>query len=290
MKYLYFFIALSFGLSSCVKNNPLPVWLEINKWTLNSNGATGINDPKVLTHNFSDVWVYVDGKVIGVFEVPCKIPVLASGNCKVLLYPAIKNNGLASAKKIYPFAEPFETTLQLNEGETYVFNPVTRYDANTKFSIEDFESNTVTIEKETVYSSPDLDLQIQNNPSVGNWGNYGHLSLNTIDSLWIGLLPELVLPKSGAEVYLEFDYKNTSSILTGMIERQIGGSTVDHGGYTAIRQKLEELQWKRIYIDLKDVVSNTPNGITYRQYLKMSLDSGLSSSDVYIDNIKVIHF
>ena len=290
MKYLYFFVALSFGLSGCVKNNPLPVWLEINKWTLNSNGAIGVNDPKELTHNFSDVWVYVDGKVIGVFEVPCKIPVLISGNCKVSLYPAIKNNGLAAVKKIYPFAEPFETTLQLTEGETYVFNPITRYNTNTKFSIEDFEGSSVTIEKETVYSSPGLELQIQNNPSIGSWGNYGHLSLNTIDSLWIGLLPELTLPKSGAEVYLEFDYKNTSSILTGMIERQIGGSTVDHGGYTAIRQKPEELQWKKIYIDLKDVVSNTPNGITYRQYLKMSLDSGLSSSDVYIDNIKVIHF
>lgn len=289
MKYLYFFVVLSFGLSGCVKNNPLPVWLEINQWTLNSN-PNSVNDPGALTHNFSDVWVYVDGKVIGVFEVPCKIPVLASGNCKVLLYPAIKNNGLASAKKIYPFAEPFETTLQLTEGETYVFNPVTRYDTNTKFWIEDFESNSIKIEKETVNSSPGLNLQIQNNPSEGNWGYYGHLSLNTTDSLWIGVMPALVLPKSGAEVYLEFDYKNTSSILTGMIELQLGGGTQDHGGYTAIRQKLEELQWKRIYIDLKDVVSNTPNGITYRQYLKMRLDSGLSSSDVYIDNIKVIHF
>ncbi len=289
MKYLYFFVVLSFGLSGCVKNNPLPVWLEINQWTLTSN-PNSVNEPGALTHNFSDVWVYVDGKVIGVFEVPCKIPVLVSGNCKVSLYPAIKNNGLAAVKKIYPFAEPFETTLQLTEGETYVFNPVTRYNTNTKFSIEDFESNTVTIEKETVYSSPNLNLQIQNNPSEGNWGNYGYLSLNTIDSLWIGILPELILPKSGAEVYLEFDYKNTNSILTGIIERQIGGSNVDHGGYTAIRQKLENLQWKRIYIDLKDVVSNTPNGYAYRQYLKMSLDSGLSSSEVYIDNIKVIHF
>lgn len=289
MKYLYFFVLLSFGLSSCVKNNPLPVWLEINNWTLSAN-PNSANSPGALTHNFSEAWVYVDGKVIGVFEVPCKIPVLASGNCKVSLYPAIKNNGMASAKKIYPFAEPFETTMQLTAGETYVFNPVTRYDANTQFWIEDFETNSIKIEKETVYSSPNLNLQIQNNPSVGSWGNYGHLSLNTTDSLWVGVMPSLVLPKSGAEVYLEFDYKNTSSILTGMIELQLGGGTADHGGYTAIRQKLEELQWKKIYIDLKDVVSNTPNGYMYRQYLKMSLDAGLSSSDVYIDNIKVIHF
>ncbi|WP_343631499.1 hypothetical protein [Fluviicola sp.] len=286
MKYLYFFVLLSFGLSSCVKNNPLPVWLEINQWTLNSNPNSAMS-PGALTHNFSDVWVYVDGKVIGVFEVPCKIPVLVSGNCKVQLFPAIRNNGLSVAKKIYPFAKAFETTLELNPGETYTFNPVTSYEANTHFDIEDFESSSLTLEKETVNSSPNLNLQI---PTNGPWGNYGYLSLNTTDSLWIGLLPELTLPKSGAEVYLEFDYKNTSSILTGMIERQVSGNTVDHGGYTANKQSPDNLQWKKIYIDLKDVVSNTPNGIKYRQYLRMHLDAGLSSGEVSIDNIKVVHF
>ena len=134
MKYLYFFVLLSFGLSSCVKNNPLPVWLEINEWTLNANPTPG-DPPGALTHNFSDVWVYIDGKIIGVFEVPCKIPALVSGSCKVTLYPAFKNNGLASTKKIYPFAEPYEITMDLKEGETYSFNPTTRYYSNTQFWI-----------------------------------------------------------------------------------------------------------------------------------------------------------
>ncbi len=288
MKYLYFFVLLSFGLSSCVKNNPLPVWLEINTWTLNSNPNSNPS-PGELTHNFSDVWVYIDGKVIGVFEVPCKIPVLASGNCKVTLYPAMKNNGLASTKKIYPFAEPFETTLELTEGETYTFNPTTRYFANTKFTIEDFEGSSLSITKDETYSSPNLELQVENNSAIGPWGNYGHLALNTSDSLWIGVMNALTLPKSGAEVYLEFDYKNTNSILTGMIEMQTGGSTVDHGGFTVSRQT-SDVKWKKIYIDLKDVVSNTPNGYQYKQYLRVLLDSGLSSSDVFIDNIKVVHF
>lgn len=288
MKYLYFFVLLSFGLSSCVKNNPLPVWLEINKWTLNSNpDSDPNNNPGALTHNFTDVWVYIDGKVIGVFEVPCKIPVLVSGSCKVTLYPAMRNNGMASTKKIYPFAEPFETTKDLVEGETYTFNPTTRYFSNTKFWIEDFEGSTVQIVKDANVSSPNLNMDIESN---GPWGNYGHLSLNTVDSLWIGVTdPALPLPKSGAEVYLEFDYKNTNSIQTGMLEIQSSGTVVDHGGYTASRQ-IADVQWKKIYIDLKDVVSNTPNAFFYRQYLTILLNEGLSSSEVFIDNIKVVHF
>lgn len=288
MKYLYFFVLLSFGLSSCVKNNPLPVWLEINNWTLNSNPGSNPS-PGELTHNFSDVWVYIDGKIIGVFEVPCKIPVLVSGNCKITLYPTIKNNGLAATKKIYPFVEPFETTLQLNEGETYTINPSTRYFSNTKFTIEDFEGSSLSIAKDETYSSPNLELQVENNSAVGPWGNYGHLSLNTTDNLWIGVMNALTLPKGGAEVYLELDYKNTNSILTGMIEMQVGGTTADHGGFTVASQT-SDVKWKKIYIDLKDVVSNTPNGYQYKQYLKVLLDSGLTSSDVFIDNIKVVHF
>ncbi len=288
MKYLYFFVLLSFGLSSCVKNNPLPVWFEINNWTLNANPNPDTPTGE-LTNNFSDVWVYVDGKVIGVFELPCKIPVLVSGNCKVTLYPAIKNNGIASTKKIYPFLEPFETTLDLAEGETYTFNPTTRYYSNTKFWIEDFESSTIKFVKDVSVSSPNLDLEVETNSAIGPWGSYGHLSLNTTDSLWVGVTDQMLLPKSGAEVYLEFDYKNTNSILTGMLEMQVGGTIVDHGGYTASRQK-SDVKWKKIYIDLKEVVSNTPNAFFYKQYLRTLLDPGVNSSEVYIDNIKVVHF
>ncbi len=284
MKYLYFFVLLSFGLSSCVKNNPLPVWLEINNWTLNANPVPG-DPPGALTHNFSDVWVYIDGKVIGVFEVPCKIPVLVSGSCKVALYPAFKNNGLASTKKIYPFTEPYEVTMDLAEGETYTFNPTTRYYSNTQFWIEDFDDNTVKLIKDATVSTAEMTVESSNGP----WGNYGHIALNSAQSLWVGITePALSLPKSGAEVYLEFDYKNTNSILTGMIEIQ-NGAQVDHGGFTVSKQT-SDVKWKKIYIDLKDVVSNTPSGVSYKQYLRMLLDEGLSSSEVYIDNIKVVHF
>ena len=291
MKYLYFFVLLAFGLSGCVKNNPKPVWLEINNWTLtaNPNPSTQPNtDPGALTHNFSDVWVYIDGKVMGVFEVPCKIPVLVSGTCKIILMPTIRNNGVAVTKKAYPFMQQFETTLDLVEGETYTINPTTYYASSTTFHIEDFESNSVTIEKDASVSSPNLNLQVENEPSIAQWGRYGHLALDATNNLWIGVLPALGLPKGGRQVYLEVDYRSTNTILTGMLEYQVSGNIIDHDGYSIARQTTSDLKWKKIYIDLRDVVSNTPSGFSYKQYLRMLLDNDLSSSDVYIDNIKVV--
>nr|WP_294859439.1 hypothetical protein [uncultured Fluviicola sp.] len=290
MKYLYIFILLSFGLSGCVKNNPLPVYLEINNWTLSSNPNSGVlpnTDPKVLTQNFSDVWVYIDGKIIGVFEVPCKIPVLVSGSCKVTLYPAIRNNGISATKKIYPFVEPFENTLELTPGETYTFNPITRYNSNTQFWIEDFDESTVKIAPDA--SASNADMNVEGNSAIGPWDNYGHIALNTTDSLWIGVTSDfLYLPKSGAEVYMEVDYRNTNSILTGLVSYAAGVAT-DHPN-VSMNAQTSDVQWKKIYIDLKDIVSNTASANNYKAYLRTLLDAGLSSSDVYIDNIKIVHF
>ena len=290
MKYLYIFVLLSFGLSSCVKNNPLPVYLEINNWTLNSNPDSGVlpnTDPGVLTQNFSDVWVYIDGKIIGVFELPCKIPVLVSGSCKVTLYPAVKNNGISATKKIYPFVEPFESTLELTPGDTYTFNPITRYYSTTEFWIEDFDESTVKIAPDASVSN--ADLNVESNSAIGPWGSYGHIALNSSDSLWVGVTSDfLYLPKSGAEVYLEVNYKNTNSVLTGLVSYASGVAT-DHPNIS-MNAQTSDVQWKKIYIDLKDIVSNTASANNYKAYFRTLLDAGLSSSDVYIDNIKIVHF
>ncbi|MNJ97371.1 hypothetical protein D3C87_151150 [compost metagenome] len=285
MRYLYIFVLLSFGLSSCVKNNPSPIWLDISKWTLNSNPNSSVN-PGQLTQNFTDVWVYIDGSVIGVFELPCKIPVLVSGSCKVTLYPTIRNNGISATKKIYPFVEPYEKTMDLVAGETYTINPVTRYYSETKFWVEDFENSTIKLTPDPISNAS---LLVENNSTIGSWGYYGHIPLTSADSLWVALSTDVMyLPKSGAEVYLEVNYKNTSSILTGIIS-YISGSGSDNPNISMNAQSSDAV-WKKIYIDLKDIVSNTPSATYYRPYFRTLLDSGLSSGDVYIDNIKVVHF
>ena len=136
MKTLLFFTIFILTLSSCVKNNPDPSWLEVNEWTLlqntNSQYPTG-----ELTHNFTDAWVLVDDKIIGVFEVPFKIPILRSGKVNIKIIPAIRNNGIAATKKIYPFVERYEINTELVQNQTLVLNPTTQYVNVTKFWLED---------------------------------------------------------------------------------------------------------------------------------------------------------
>ena len=55
-------------------------------------------------------------------------------------------------------------------------------------------------------------------------------------------------------------------------------------------QKDSEKKWKKIYIDLKEIISYSTNYNLFEQYLEAELDSGQVSTDIYIDNIKLVYF
>lgn len=276
--------------SGCVKNNPLPVYIEIDSWQLETNNVTtGENFPGELTQNLTDAWVYVDEKLVGVFELPCKIPVLVEGNKKIQIYPTIRNNGISATKKIYPFLEPFIEYKDFTPGSTVSVQPKTKYYTNAKFWIEDFESATVKIETNESTSTASLIRESLSSISIS--GSYGKISLNSTENSWTGYTDELILPKGGKEIYLEIDYRNTNSLITGVraIDED-AGTTTDNPNIALNAQDASTVKWKKIYIELKEIVSFSVLADKFRQYLVADLDEGSTSEVIYIDNIKVVYF
>ena len=273
-------------LTSCVKNNPKPAWIKIEKWQLEANpllsGAEG-----ELYNNFSDAWVYVDNKIVGVFELPIKLPILLEGNKEIVIFPAIRNNGIAKAKKIYPFVESFKVTVNLVKGETINLTPVTRYSSLTKFTfVEDFESASI---KFTTDPNSNASISQVAHTDPGRTGYCGHVALNQVDSLWTGVTHDAMeLPKQGAEVYFEIEYKNTNDVLTGVLAVTLPGTIKTHP-YIRLNKQSNPV-WKKTYIDLKEIVSYSTDADYFEQFLQMVVDPSATSTDVYIDNIKVIHF
>lgn len=292
MKYLSILFGGLFILSSCVKNNPEPVWLELNQWTLEVN-PTATDDAGELTQNLSDAWVYVDNKLIGCFELPCKIPVLVSGeNIRVQIYPTIRNNGIAATKKIYPFMEPIDVTVDLTAGQTYTPNMKTMYKSNVKFPfIEDFSSpSQIKLdESDDAISTAVFELGNDDNYALNPGNDYGHIIFTSANTLYEAQsTDELYLPGSGAEVYLEIDYRNSNSLLTGLV--QYGTTYKVHPNVSLNAQDVSTWKWKKIYIDLREIASYATNVDYFKLYFKGLLDDGLGASDIYIDNIKVVHF
>jgi len=285
MKGLLCFLVSLFLLSGCVKNNPDPVWLKITPWTLVGNPDL-VNVEGELSQNFSDAWVYVNDKIIGVFELPVKIPVLESGTCNIKIYPAVRNNGISSTKKMYPFVKRYELTAELIPNSTFTIDPVTMYDSNTQFWIEDFEDAAVKINTDQ-YSADTM--LVGTDPAIMKWNRYGISTLNAIDSTWIAYTSEgLALPK-GQEVYLELDYYNTNSMVTGVLAI-VGGVPQNNIHVRLNAQKLSEVRWKKMYIDLREIVSNSAGANTFLISLQAALDEENSEGIIILDNIKVVHF
>jgi hypothetical protein len=281
------YVTFVFLQSGCVKNNPAPVFIEINTWSLVSNPES-LESPGALTQNFDNAWVYIDDKLIGVFELPCTVPVILDGTKKVRIYPAIRNNGQQSSKKIYPFVTPFETTETFVAGNTYTFNPITMYYKNVDFWIEDFES--ATIKFETVESVSNAELVRESLSEISAWGDYGHVALSSTENTWTGLsFGNQYLPV-GQEVYLEINYRNTTGISTALNAYDINDNLTERPNWLINKQEPSDLTWKKIYIDLRELVSYSTNADYFKQRLRCTLDSDKTEADVYIDNIKVVHF
>jgi hypothetical protein len=286
MKQLLFLLFVGLIASSCIKNNSDPAWLEVTKWSLVAN-PNSENQTGELTHNFSEAWVYIDDKIVGVFEVPFKIPILQSGNVNIKIYPAIKNNGIAATKKIYPFVEVFEVNANLMQNQTLTLNPITRYVSVTKFWIEDFEDPAVKI-----ITDPNSQTALSqgSDPFILEYGNnYGEVNLNLTDSTWVAFTEQLPYIQIGKEVYLEIDYYNTNALITGLIAIS-PSSVINNQNVQLNPQDPASVKWKKIYIDLKEVVSNSSAQADFRISFQALIDSNDSEGKIVLDNIKVVYF
>lgn len=292
MKHIFPIFGLIFLLSSCIKNNPDPVWIEINEWTLEVN-PNSVNSPGVLTENISDAWVYVDNELVGVFEVPCNIPVIYSGEKTIRIYPAILNNGISATKAIYPFLDDYVVVAELVENETITIDPVTRYKTNCKFWIDDFDAAGNKITDDAPGSDPNMinttDALVLD-PAI-NGNAFGRISLNSTDDSWVGYSVStdvLELPK-GQDVYLEIDYHNTNRMTTGLLAVSPSG-TVDNPNIQLNPQDDSEVEWKKIYIELREIISASASGAYFQLSFQALLDEGDTEGEVNVDNIKVVYF
>ncbi|MFK7783489.1 MAG: hypothetical protein AB8B56_00160 [Crocinitomicaceae bacterium] len=290
MKSVFFlWISLAFMVSSCIKNNPAPSWIEIKEWQLvsNPNSASSAGE---LRHNITDVQVVINNKFIGIFEVPCKVPVLTSGESIIRLLPVIRNNGISATKKVYPFLEPYELDTLLVKNGTISINPSTRYFENLDFWIEDFENATSAITQD---QGSAITIDQVSDPLIADMfsGNkFGRISLNQANDFWIGYTDDqtLVLPK-GQDVYMEIDFHNTNRIKTGLLA--IGPNGIKENPNIQLNTQDEaEVVWKKVYIDLREIVSSSQDA----EYFELTFEAILDESDVTgvvnLDNIKLIHF
>ncbi|MFT5824221.1 MAG: hypothetical protein ACI8ZM_005487 [Crocinitomix sp.] len=286
IKNLLFITLFSSFLIGCKQDDITPSWLAIDSFTLTTNLETqGAN-----SHGISDAWIFMDGRSLGVFELPCKIPVLDEGEHNFIIFAGIKNNGISSTRIRYPFYNSFETLGTLALNDTLHLSPTTTYKSGTTFSFnEDFEDPGIGFVK-----GPTSDTSIvfiEDEEIVKYGAKCGAIFLTNPDSVFAGsTMSSMVLPKA-ADVFMELDYKNNNSLAMGVIARFSDGSVSEHTPLIIMNAQPDgEEVWKKIYIDLKEDVSFEVGATSYEVYFLAVKDSELDEARIYIDNVKVVHY
>lgn len=286
-KYTLLFITISVLISSC-KEDITASWLKIDKIDLNTNATTeGVN-----SHDIADAWVYMDNQPLGVFELPCEIPILDEGEHDFVIFAGIKSNGINATRIRYPFYKPTEFTLTLTKGETVSYTPSVSYKSDLAYiTREDFEDTGIILSPNTQYDTSKIQIISKTNyPDIVEYGdNCGKMTLTSLDTI-VQVFTDLTTGIPQGQVFMELDYMNTNTFAVGLITQTASTYTNNNPFIQINSQDDNDLKWKKIYLDLTEYLNYLSNPVYFEYYIVSSLDSGKSEAVVYLDNIKIVHY
>jgi len=267
-----YFIILIFIFISCNKEEEIPSYIGINDFNLTSNSSFGEN-----TENITDVWIYIDENLQGVYEIPVTFPVLNKGLQNIRIKAGVKANGIASTRIQYPFYTSYLDTVELVENETINILPSFSYNSSFDAIVEDFESSGTIIDS-TINS--EIDFTIQQN----NSNHYGYALIEEPNINFEISTQELILPQQGAPVYLEIDYKSSTEFLVGMY--------INYSQDVVRRDLLwvtPKQEWNKIYINLTQTVSESIGAESFKVFLNMRRNEPSLSEEINFDNLKILY-
>lgn len=291
--YVLLGILTIFGLLICqgcykfTGTQTVPAYISINDIKVQTNYSEEGSSSSSIT----DVWVYVDDQLIGVYELPAMFPVLAEGKHKLEIRSGIKINGISSTRVPYPFYDPivFSDYDFIPEQVHELGSLTTSYDADLTFQwMEDFEQPDISIDE---ISSSDTVIKRttpENNPEayLSVHSRYsGQISL-TEDKPEYGAISftSFSMPENpGAVVILEMDIKTNNLLSVGLLMR-----VYDEFNEIPLLILNYNDEWSKVYINLGPNISLNPNASDYKIIFRAGLETANETAQIYIDNLKIV--
>ena len=261
-----------------------------NKYEFKDLSTTYINTERIelissngqnLSHNITDLWLFIEDGYAGTFSLPAHIPVLESGKHRVSIYPGIRNYGIRSKPEIYTLLNEYKTELDLqSKNEITVIPKYTYKSTAISYMQENFESSSIFIYDLDSFRSSTI-IRSNLNARDGKYAGYGLLNSanRTIESSTNKIE---ISTSSKKSAYLEIDFISDTEMQIGLISIQ---------GNTSIKSYFLTLNatpdWKKIYIPLYEIIP-TQDGDTFQLAIKSELKSPASTAYFFIDNLKLI--
>jgi len=262
-------------------DEPIPSYIKIENIDKTTNPFTeGSNSAKI-----SDAWVFVNDQTIGIFELPCLVPVLQSGNAQVSIQAGIRVNGISALRFPNPFYRFYVTQTQLTPDSITTLEPVIGYfeDVNFAYRANFDDPSGITLEPT---ANSDTSIIVINDPARVFEGNGSAYAVLTRDSTVMSFQSTVVmnLPKNGRTVYLEMDYKVNGNFDVGLI------SITPTSSFSRASLTLNPTQgWNKVYVNLTENVSLATEATGYRLFFRAERTTGSQPLELFLDNLKVVY-
>jgi hypothetical protein len=279
-----FFLILLLAQTSCEKfsgDQTVPAYLKIDSIRLTTDYST----QGTAMHSITDAWVYIDGQLIGTFQLPARFPVLRQGTHTLSVFPGVKKDGIAATRVTYPFYQEITRNINFAADETLDLGTLsTTYFTKAKFIWkEDFDGLAISLDSTRVSTE-----KIKQTPSLSPFTleglHSGIVELDTIGATFEAVSHNtFVIPASG--VYLEMNFNINTSMIVGVYVTAFG--IVNQVPIMTLLPTNEK--WKKIYIDLTNLLNAYTGATKFRVFYYAKNNTG-DHYRILMDNIKVLSF
>lgn len=270
-------------LIACTKGDKVPAYVEIPAVTMTTTSGQGGATSKI-----TDAWVTVDERLIGVWELPARIPVLGEGRQVIGVTPAIKRNGAFDDRLRYPFYRTWSAEVELRREGTTAIAPTTSYIDQALVWQEGFEDpfslitaapgSQVQLQRFTPATNPEL-VFLENSPCAG-------LLLDATNR-YARIETDEDFVSYGGPTFLELDHRSDLLITVGIKYVASGIVRSEPFIYLPPTHRSDgTMPWNKVYVDLSPLFNTA---VSQRDiFIEAELPASRSEARIYLDNIKLL--
>jgi len=239
-----------------------------------------------------DVLVNFNGKSLGYWRLPSKIPLLPnySGSNNIQIIPCVRilNSSLTAAPYYFLEPVPKETFFEIEKEGEYTFKDLKdlkyEYVRSVEFPVlETFAKSTSFKPFDTIYTTP---LEIFYHPDEKK--NVGRVELKDTVDFFNVVTGFLNLKGVGTRKFWEMKYKCESGEMILYLNFRNTSTGIFQQDMAVLP---ESNSWKKVYIDLTDIiswVSGSSDNVSVLLGIRGNRNQNATKATFYIDNIKLV--
>ena len=255
----------------------MPAYISIPSISL----TTDYNTEGSASSKITDAWVYINDDLVGVYELPAKFPLLKEGNVSVKVFAGIRDNGISASRVRYLMYDPHVENVNLIVGDTAEITASVAYNSAVNFVwLEDFEGASISFDRVADSDTAIFKQSVVLKEGISSGQVFLNDGMNFFEATSDPFNSNLLI----GNTYLELDFKTNENVIIGVY--------LDDEQFAHITLNPTE-DWKKIYLNLKDVINSKTNTSLIKIFIGLKEGSGItfntSNPQVYIDNIKLVH-